>query len=118
MLGNPAYPTYQVFLAIFISAVIAGLIMPLWIRFLKKDGIGQQIRADGPQSHLVKAGTPTMGGVIILLAVVLTCFIMAKPTIDLMLAVGAMLATGALGLFDDVTKVVQKRSLGLTPRAR
>ena len=105
MLGNPAYPTYQVFLAIFISAVIAGLIMPLWIRFLKKDGIGQQIRADGPQSHLVKAGTPTMGGVIILLAVVLTCFIMAKPTIDLMLAVGAMLATGALGLFDDVTKV-------------
>ena len=36
MLGNPAYPTYQVFLAIFISAVIAGLIMPLWIRFLKR----------------------------------------------------------------------------------
>ena len=53
--------------------------MPLWIRFLKKDGIGQQIRADGPQSHLVKAGTPTMGGVIILLAVVLTCFIMLSP---------------------------------------
>ena len=118
MLGNPAYPTYQVFLAIFISAAIAGLVMPLWIRFLKKDGIGQQIRADGPQSHLVKAGTPTMGGVIILLAVVLTCMIMAKPTVELMLAVGAMLATGALGLFDDVTKVVQKRSLGLTPSGK
>lgn len=118
MLGNPAYPTYQVFLAIFISAAIAGLVMPLWIRFLKKDGIGQQIRADGPQSHLVKAGTPTMGGVIILLAVVLTCLIMAKPTVELMLAVGAMLATGALGLFDDVTKVVQKRSLGLTPSGK
>lgn len=118
MLGNPAYPTYQVFLAIFISAAIAGLVMPLWIRFLKKDGIGQQIRADGPQSHLVKAGTPTMGGVIILFAVVLTCLIMAKPTVELMLAVGAMLATGALGLFDDVTKVVQKRSLGLTPSGK
>lgn len=118
MLGNPAYPTYQVFLAIFISAAIAGLVMPLWIRFLKKDGIGQQIRADGPQSHLVKAGTPTMGGVIILLAVVLTCLIMAKPTVELLLAVGAMLATGALGLFDDVTKVVQKRSLGLTPSGK
>lgn len=118
MLGNPAYPTYQVFLAIFISAAIAGLVMPLWIRFLKKDGIGQQIRADGPQSHLVKAGTPTMGGVIILLAVVLTCLIMAKPTVELMLAAGAMLATGALGLFDDVTKVVQKRSLGLTPSGK
>lgn len=118
MLGNPAYPTYQVFLAIFISAMIAGLIMPLWIRFLKKDGIGQQIRADGPQSHLVKAGTPTMGGVIILLAVCLTCLIMARPTVELLLAVGAMLATGALGLFDDVTKVVQKRSLGLTPTGK
>lgn len=118
MLGNPAYPTYQVFLAIFISAAIAGLVMPLWIRFLKKDGIGQQIRADGPQSHLVKAGTPTMGGVIILFAVVLTCLIMARPTVELMLAVGAMLATGALGLFDDVTKVVQKRSLGLTPSGK
>lgn len=118
MLGNPAYPTYQVFLAIFISAMIAGLIMPLWIRFLKKDGIGQQIRADGPKSHLVKAGTPTMGGVIILLAVCLTCLIMARPTVELLLAVGAMLATGALGLFDDVTKVVQKRSLGLTPTGK
>lgn len=118
MLGNPAYPTYQVFLAIFIAALIAGAIMPLWIRFLKKDGIGQQIRADGPQTHLVKAGTPTMGGVIILLAVVLTCLLMAKPTVELMLAIGAMLATGALGLFDDVTKVVQKRSLGLTPTGK
>lgn len=118
MLGNPAYPTYQVFLAILVSALIAGLVMPLWIRLLKIDGIGQQIRADGPQSHLVKAGTPTMGGVIILLAVCLTCLIMAKPATELLLAVGAMLATGALGLFDDVTKVVQKRSLGLTPTGK
>lgn len=118
MLGNPAYPTYQVFLAILVSALIAGIVMPLWIRLLKIDGIGQQIRADGPQSHLVKAGTPTMGGVIILLAVCLTCLIMAKPTAELFLAVGAMLATGALGLFDDVTKVVQKRSLGLTPTGK
>lgn len=118
MLGNPAYPTFQVFLAILISALIAGFAMPLWIRLLRKDGIGQQIRADGPQSHLVKAGTPTMGGVIILLAMVLTCLIMAQPTMELMLAVGAALATGALGLFDDVTKVVQKRSLGLTPSGK
>lgn len=118
MLGNPAYPTYQVFLAILCSALIVGAIMPLWIKILKIDGIGQQIRADGPQSHLVKAGTPTMGGVIILLSVCLTCLIMAKPTIELLLAIGAMLATGALGLFDDVTKVVQKRSLGLTPTGK
>ena len=118
MLGNPAYPTFQVFLAILISALIAGCVMPLWIRLLRKDGIGQQIRADGPQSHLVKAGTPTMGGVVLLLAMVLTCLLMAEPTMELVLAVGAALATGALGLFDDVTKVVQKRSLGLTPSGK
>lgn len=58
MLGNPAYPTYQVFLAIFISAMIAGLIMPLWIRFLKKDGIGQQIRADGPSRTWSRPARP------------------------------------------------------------
>ena len=118
MLGNPAYPTYQVFLAILIAALIAGFIMPLWIRLLKFEGIGQQVRADGPQRHLIKQGTPTMGGVIILLAVVLTCLLMAKPTFEIMLAIGAALATGALGLFDDVTKVVQARSLGLTPHAK
>lgn len=115
MLGNSQYPSYQIFLSMLIAAVVVFVVMPLWIRFLKKDGIGQQIRADGPQTHLVKAGTPTMGGVIILLAVVLTCLLMAKPTFELWLALGATLATGALGLFDDVTKVVQKRSLGLTP---
>ena len=118
MLGNPAYPTYQVFLAILIAALITGFIMPLWIRLLKFEGIGQQIRADGPQRHLIKQGTPTMGGVIILLAVVLTCLLMAKPTFEILLAIGAALATGALGLFDDVTKVVQARSLGLTPHAK
>lgn len=118
MLGNPAYPTYQVFLAILIAGLIAGFIMPLWIRLLKVEGIGQQVRADGPQRHLIKQGTPTMGGVIILLAVVLTCLLLAKPTFEIWLAIGAALATGALGLFDDATKVIQGRSLGLTPHAK
>ena len=118
MLGNPAYPTYQAFLALGIAALIAGALMPLWIRLLKVEGIGQQVRADGPKRHLVKQGTPTMGGVIILLAVVLTCLLVAKPTFEIWLALGAALATGALGLFDDVTKVVQGRSLGLTPHAK
>lgn len=118
MLGNPAYPTYQVFLALLIAALIAAGIMPFWIRLLKIEGIGQQVRADGPQRHLVKQGTPTMGGVVILLSLVLTCLLMAKPTFEIFLALGATIATGALGLLDDVTKVVQGRSLGLTPRAK
>lgn len=118
MFGNPQYPTYQVFVALLIAALLAGFIMPLWIRMLRFEGIGQQIRADGPQRHLVKAGTPTMGGVVILIAVVITCLIMCKPTLELILAIAAMLATGALGLFDDITKVVQNRSLGLTPTGK
>ena len=115
MIGNPAYPTYQVFFAIAVAAAVTGLAMPPFIRLLKKDGIGQQIRADGPQSHLVKQGTPTMGGVIILAGVVLTVALLAKWTPDLILAVIATLATGSLGLLDDIESVAHKRSLGLTP---
>ena len=118
MFGNPAYPTYQVFLAIGASALIVAAIMPFWIRLLKVEGIGQQVRADGPKRHLVKQGTPTMGGVIILVGIVLTCVLLARPTLELVLAVAAALATGALGLFDDATKVLKGRSLGLTPHGK
>ena len=115
MIGNPAYPTYQVFLSIAVAALVTGLAMPFFIRFLKKDGIGQQVRADGPQSHLVKQGTPTMGGVIMLAGVVVTVAPFAKWTPDLILALLAMLVTGSLGLLDDIESVAHKRSLGLTP---
>ena len=115
MIGNPAYPTYQVFIAIAVAAIVTGLAMPPFIRLLKKDGIGQQIRADGPQRHLVKQGTPTMGGVVILVALLATCVLMAKWTGDLILAVVATFATGSLGLLDDIESVAHKRSLGLTP---
>ncbi|MGI6231127.1 MAG: phospho-N-acetylmuramoyl-pentapeptide-transferase [Tractidigestivibacter sp.] len=115
MIGNPAYPTYQVFLAVGISALICAIIMPFFIRLMKHEGVGQQIRADGPQRHLIKQGTPTMGGVIILLSVVLTCALLADWTSDLILAVLATLVTGSLGLLDDIESVAHHRSLGLTP---
>ena len=115
MLGNSAYPTYQVFLAVGIAALITGFAMPPFIRLMKHEHVGQQIRADGPQRHLVKQGTPTMGGVIILLGVVLTCLIQATWTPDLVLALLTTLATGSLGLLDDIESVAHKRSLGLTP---
>ena len=78
MIGNPAYPTYQVFLAVFVSAAITCLLMPPFIRLMKHEHLGQQVRADGPQRHLIKQGTPTMGGVVILLGIVLTCALLAK----------------------------------------
>ena len=118
MFGNPLYPTYQTFLALGIAAIIAAVLMPLWIRILRFEGIGQQVRADGPQRHLVKQGTPTMGGVIILISVVLTCILMARPSLELIAVIGATVATGALGLLDDATSVAHGRSLGLTPHAK
>ena len=118
MFGNPAYPTFQAFLALGIAAAIAAVIMPLWIRLLKVEGIGQQVRADGPQRHLIKQGTPTMGGVIILAAVTVTCLLMGELTTEMVLVLVATLACGLLGLIDDVTSVTHGRSLGLTPHAK
>lgn len=115
MLGNPSYPTYQVFIAMALAAAIVLVLMPVFIRFMRREGVGQQIRADGPQRHLVKQGTPTMGGVVILVALLATCVLMAKWTGDLILAVVATFATGSLGLLDDIESVAHKRSLGLTP---
>ena len=115
MIGNPSYPTYQVFLAIAIAAAVTGLLMPLFIRLMRYEGLGQQIRADGPQRHLVKQGTPTMGGIVILVGVLVTCALLARWTTDLVLAVVVTLATGSLGLLDDVESVAHGRSLGLTP---
>lgn len=115
MLGNPNYPTYQVFLAIGISAVITAALMPLFIRLMRHEGLGQQIRADGPQRHLVKQGTPTMGGLVMLAGVLVTCLLQVTWTAKLVLAVLAMLATGSLGLLDDIESVAHRRSLGLTP---
>ncbi|MDR1183332.1 MAG: phospho-N-acetylmuramoyl-pentapeptide-transferase [Coriobacteriales bacterium] len=123
MIGFAEYPTFQVFLAIFVSMAITMILLPLWIRILHFRQIGQQIRADGPQRHLVKQGTPTMGGVVILVSVVLTVLLLSKSTsqtnmLSLLLICGVTLLTGILGLIDDLSKVVKERSLGLRPNAK
>ncbi len=115
MLAVPAYPTYTIFLAFGMAVVVAILLMPPYIRFMKRDGIGQQVRADGPQTHLVKQGTPTMGGVVILVAILVTLVFFGLWSPDLILAVGATYATALLGLADDIESVSHGRSLGLTP---
>ncbi|NTU89700.1 MAG: phospho-N-acetylmuramoyl-pentapeptide-transferase, partial [Actinobacteria bacterium] len=118
MFGNASYPTFQVFLAILMAMALTIALLPLWIKILRHKQIGQQVRADGPQGHLVKQGTPTMGGVIILLVVSVTVLALGKFTPSLVLVLLATLLTGLLGLFDDVSKVVKERSLGLKPRAK
>lgn len=115
MIGNPAYSTYQVFLAVGVAALVTGLLMPLFIRLMRHEGVGQQIRADGPQRHLVKQGTPTMGGIIILVGMLVSLALIAEWTPGLVLAVAVTLVTGSLGLLDDIESVAHGRSLGLTP---
>lgn len=113
-----SYPTFVVFLAIVLALVLTIALMPAWIRFLKSSHIGQQVRADGPQSHLVKQGTPTMGGVVMLIAVIATAFLLGAPVPETFLLLGATVLTGLLGLIDDGSKVAHERSLGLTPKAK
>jgi len=96
----------------------AGVLLPLWIRLLRYRSIGQQVRADGPQGHLVKQGTPTMGGVLILLVLAGTYVFFGDFGRLSVLALATTAACGLLGFVDDWAKVVHERSLGLTPRAK
>lgn len=112
------YPTFLVFLALFISLVVALVLTPGWIRFLKSRRIGQQVRDDGPKTHLVKQGTPTMGGIIMLLAVIIAILLVGYPTPETYAMLIAITLTGILGFIDDASKVINHRSLGLTPQGK
>lgn len=86
------------------------------IPFLTRLKVGQNIRVEGPQRHYAKAGTPTMGGVIIITAVMVASFVTAGASAEVLTAVLVFLACGAIGFWDDYIKVVLKRSLGLRAR--
>ena len=104
MLSFTQYPTFVVFLAVFLGAIVTMAFMPVFIKFLRSHLIGQQVRADGPESHLVKQGTPTMGGIIMLIAATVVVAVLAEPVPETWLIMAAVLATGALGLFDDASE--------------
>jgi len=112
------YPTYQVFMAMVVSLLLSIMLFPAWIRLLKFRNIGQQVRADGPQGHLVKQGTPTMGGVLILLVVSIVYLALGDVGRSGMIALVALLGCGLLGFIDDYAKVVKERSLGLTAKMK
>lgn len=101
--------------AAFILSVIAA---PLIIPLLRKLKFGQQIRVDGPQSHLKKEGTPTMGGIIILLALSIPFLKYADKTSDFFILLIAILGYGLIGFLDDYIKIAFKRSLGLSAKQK
>lgn len=97
-----------------LALVLVTLGTPLLLPVLQKIKAGQSIREDGPKSHMSKSGTPTMGGLVIIGAVLLTCLILDDINPDLIIILGAFTAFGFLGFLDDFVKVTKKRNLGLT----
>lgn len=104
---------FTVTLPIIISFLISVILCPIFIPFLKRLKFGQFVRDEGPQSHLKKSGTPTMGGIVILVSIVITCLIFIKENKDLIPILFATVGFGIIGFLDDYIKVVMKRSLGL-----
>jgi phospho-N-acetylmuramoyl-pentapeptide-transferase len=102
------------------TALLIGLFIgPYVIEKLHEFQIGQYIREDGPQSHQKKSGTPTMGGVLITIAILLPTVLWSDPANPFVwIVVISTLAFGAIGFADDYIKVVKRRNLGLTARAK
>jgi phospho-N-acetylmuramoyl-pentapeptide-transferase len=101
-----------------ISLLITLLVGPLLIPLLYRLKFGQEVRQDGPRSHLIKRGTATMGGLLIIGGASVASLLVAGHTWDDLLLVGMMVACGLLGFADDFIKVVLKRSLGLKARTK
>ncbi len=113
------YLTLRAILGTLTALAIALLVGPLLIRRLTQHQIGQHVRTDGPQSHLSKAGTPTMGGTLILVAVALGTLAWADLSNRYVwLLLGVTIAFGAIGFADDYKKLVLKNSKGLSARAK
>ncbi|OAB42693.1 phospho-N-acetylmuramoyl-pentapeptide-transferase [Paenibacillus antarcticus] len=105
-------------LTIGVSFILSVIAAPILIPLLRRMKFGQQIRHDGPESHLAKAGTPTMGGIVILLAFTLSYLKFSIVNTDFYVLLVATLGFGLIGFLDDYIKIVFKRSLGLTSRQK
>ena len=109
---------YTVFLPVLISFAISAIMGPVIIPILRRLKMGQTERVDGVQSHLQKAGTPTMGGVIILLRIVVTSVFYIKDYPKIIPILFLTVGFGIIGFLDDYLNVVMKRSDGLFPKQK
>ncbi|MEQ3215044.1 phospho-N-acetylmuramoyl-pentapeptide-transferase [Hominifimenecus microfluidus] len=104
--------------AVLISFGISAVACPVLIPFLKKIKFGQQVREDGPQAHLKKQGTPTMGGIAFLFSVILTSLFFMKSYPQIIPILFMTVGFGFVGFLDDYIKVVRKHSEGLNPKQK
>ena len=104
---------FDVALPVVISFVISAVLGPIIIPFLRRLKVGQTVREEGPKSHLKKSGTPTMGGILILISIVITSLFYVKDYPKILPILFMTLGFGLIGFLDDYIKVVLKRSMGL-----
>lgn len=105
----------ETILAIIIAFAISAVLCPIVIPFLHKLKFGQQVREDGPQAHLKKSGTPTMGGLMILTSIIITSLFYIRSYPKIIPVLFVTVGFGIIGFLDDYIKIVMKRSEGLNP---
>jgi len=109
---------YKVLGAAFISGFICLALTPWFIKLLQRRSYGQVIREDGPHAHFVKKGTPTMGGLLIVLGTVVAYLLVSARTPEGLVVIGTMVACASLGFADDFIQIRKERSLGLKPSVK
>lgn len=113
------YVTFRTAFALITALMISLMLGPWMIRKLRAMAIGQFIREDGPQSHQTKAGTPTMGGLLIVISILVPTLLWANlRNYYVWIAMGSLVGFGAIGFYDDYTKLKKMRNLGLTARQK
>ena len=113
------YPTMRILAAAITALLMSFAIGPWFIERLKSRQIGQQIREDGPESHHKKAGTPTMGGSLILFCLVVSSLLWCDLSNRLVLiALAVTVAFGAIGFADDYSKITKKNTKGIPGKVR
>ena len=108
----------ETILAIIIAFAVSAILCPIVIPFLHKLKFGQQVRDDGPQAHLKKQGTPTMGGLVILTSIIVTSIFYLKDYPKIIPILFVTVGFGIIGFLDDYIKIVMKRSEGLNPKQK
>ena len=108
----------ETILAIIIAFAVSAILCPIVIPFLHKLKFGQQVRDDGPQAHLKKQGTPTMGGLVILTSIIVTSLFYLRDHPKIIPVLFVTVGFGIIGFLDDYIKIVMKRSEGLNPKQK
>jgi phospho-N-acetylmuramoyl-pentapeptide-transferase len=113
------YLTFRAICAFVFTLVFVLVLQPRFIRFVREKKLGQPIRDDGPQTHLGKKGTPTMGGVVVVMAVLITTFLLSDLTnIYVWLTCFLTAVYGGLGFLDDYRKVIKSNPKGVSAREK